>query len=201
MDDGTGDALEAIAKEPDELDGHTIEELADYLDAGRQPPDPSIDGSAACRHALAALERLRVLAPDLLTDDAAPQTEDDWVGRVMSGIALDAHAGKDFRLADAGPRVEAVMTEGALRALVRRAGDDEPGFLVGRVRFPNGLDDPAAPLEVRIGVVIAHGIAIPAAADRLRSGVAAAVRRHTPFERVRIDVDVDDLLHRSGDAA
>lgn len=201
MDEETGDALDAIAKEPDELDGHTIEELADYLDAGRLPVDPSIEGSAACRHALAALERLRVLAPDLLADDAAAQTEDDWVGRVMSGIALDAHAGADFPLADVGPDADAVMTEGALRALVRRAGDEEPGFLVGRVRFTSGLEDATAPLTVRISVVVAHGLAIPAAVERLRIGVVAAVQRHTSFERVLVDVDVQDVLVRSGGAA
>ena len=41
--------------EPDDLDGHTIDELADYLDAGMQPADPSIDDSAACQNALAAI--------------------------------------------------------------------------------------------------------------------------------------------------
>ena len=39
----------------EDLDGHTIEELSDYLDAGRTPVDASIEGSPGCRIALDAL--------------------------------------------------------------------------------------------------------------------------------------------------
>ncbi|MFD1721321.1 hypothetical protein [Amnibacterium endophyticum] len=200
MDGQTDDALDAIAKEPEELDGHTIDELADYLDAGRTLPDPSIEGSAACRHALAALERLRALAPELLVDDA-PEAEpaDGFLARVMSGIALDAHAGADFPLVDSGTDSSITMTEGALRALIRAAGDGEPGVLVGRVRFVGDLQDPHAPLTVRVAATVAHGLPIPAAAERLRAAVDAAVRRHTRFERLRIDVEVQDLVVRGED--
>ena len=33
-----------LALEPEDLDGHTVEELDDYLDRGCTPPDPSIVG-------------------------------------------------------------------------------------------------------------------------------------------------------------
>ena len=190
MDERTSDALDTIAKEPEELDGHTIAELADYLDADRTPIDPSIESSPACQHALAALERLRVLAPDLLGDDEP--LDDDWVARVMGGIALDAHAGADFVLVDGGPDAHLVMTEGALRGLIRAAGDGEPEFLTGRVRFEGELG-PDSAVAVRAGVTVAHGVRIPDAVDRLRLRIDEALRRHTGMTASRIDVDVDDL--------
>lgn len=191
MDEQTSDALDAIAKEPEDLDGHTIAQLADYLDSDRTPLDPAIEASPACQHALAALDRLRRLAPDLLVDDDRQQ-DDDWVSKVMGGIALDAHAGADFVLADGGSDARLVMTEGALRGLIRAAGDDEPGFLMGRVRFDGDLA-PDARITIRTGVTVAHGVRIPAAVERLRSHIAAAVERHTLLVAARIDVDVDDL--------
>ena len=51
------EALDAL--EPGDLDGHSIDELTDYLDAGMQPADPSIDDSPACQNALAAIIRIR----------------------------------------------------------------------------------------------------------------------------------------------
>ncbi len=201
MDESTSAALEAIAREPDDLDGHTIAQLADYLDADRTPPDPTIDASPACQHALAALERLRRVAPELLLDDGAPPDDEDWVSRVMGGIALDAHAGADFVLVDGGPDARLVMTEGALRGLVRSAGDDEPGFLMGRVRFEGDLD-PGAEVVVRTGVTVAHGVPIPEAADRLRQHIAAVIARHTRLRASRVDVDVEDVdAPRDGGAA
>lgn len=200
MDEQTSEALDAIAREPEDLDGHTIDELAEYLDAGRTPPDPSIESSPACRHALAALERLRSLAPELLTDDDADD-EDDWVARVMDGIALDAHAGADFVLTDGGPDARVLMTEGALRALIRAAGDDEPGFLVGRVRFHGDLSDPAGRVGVFISVTVVHGIPIPAAVDRLRAKILSALGRHTELATPRIDIAVDDLETPEGGVA
>ena len=53
------DPVRLDSLEPEDLDGHTIDELADYLDAGMLPADPSIDESAACQNALAAIVRLR----------------------------------------------------------------------------------------------------------------------------------------------
>ena len=56
------DPVFVLGFEPEDLDGHSIDELTDYLERGRTPADPSIEGSPACRNALRALERLRDLA-------------------------------------------------------------------------------------------------------------------------------------------
>ena len=44
--------------DPADLDGHTIDELGEYLDRGRIPFDPSIEASPGCQLALQSMERL-----------------------------------------------------------------------------------------------------------------------------------------------
>ena len=44
--------LPADVRPDDDLDGHTFDELAEYLDRDRTPRDPDIESSAACRLAL-----------------------------------------------------------------------------------------------------------------------------------------------------
>lgn len=201
MTDRTSHDLDALSDDPADLDGHTIGELADYLDRGRTPPDPSIEGSPACLTAMAALARLRAVSASFLTapgnrGDGEP--DDTWVQQVMGEIAADARAGADFVLARTESGDEIVMTEGALRSVVRAAGDEEPGFLVGRVRFEGDLSSPPGPLTVVIDVVVAYGVVIPAAVQRLRTAVLERLELHTRFRGARIDVTVRDLMTDGG---
>lgn len=197
VDDQTPHDLDALTAEPDQLDGHSIDELADYLDAGRTPIDESIEASPACRHALAALERLRTVTSDLLTDDtAAIDDNDEWTNTVMARITLDAHAGADFVI-DTTAGDETVMTEGALRALIRSAGDEDPGFLVGRIRFAGDLAGDTDPATISVDVIVAHGTPIPNGVDRLRQLILEQVRRHTRLTHPRIDITVRDLWNQT----
>lgn len=65
----------------DNLDGHSIEELSDYLDSGRTPRNRSIEASPGCQSALQAMERLRDLAGQLALADTSP-----WLGRARPVI-------------------------------------------------------------------------------------------------------------------
>ncbi len=193
VDDQISDALDTIAQDPDDLDGHTIDELADYLDNARQPYDPTIEGSPACRHALAALDRLRRLTPALLTDEGPEDDEDGWIAGVLSHIAIDAHAGADLPLQSHDPDVRLVITEGALRGLIRAAGDDEPGFLAGRIRFTGDLAALDEPITVSVNVTVLQGTVIPTAVEELRERIRTTVLRHTDYRDLRIDITVQDL--------
>jgi hypothetical protein len=180
-----------------DLDGHTIEELAEYLDRGRIPMDPAIEVSSSCRLALAALERLHALTAQAVAADA-PSADDSWVASVMSRIALDARAGADLIVARTADGDEIVMTEGALRALIRTAGDEVQGVLVGRIRFIGDLDAVDSDLAVAVDVVVVHGTLLPATMRRLRAAIHERLRTHTPFVEPRIDVTVCDLLQEVG---
>lgn len=190
-DDG---ALGLAADEPD-LDGHSMEELSEYLDNGRRPYDASIEDSAASVLALAALQRLNGVAADLMERVAEPRpgAVDQWVAGVLTRISLDARAGRDLPLA-APPDGDALLvTEGALRSLVRGAGDRLPGTLIGRVTIDGDLGTPTAEVALRVEMDIVFGMPIPGAVDRLREAIAATIRRHTTFRTGSIDVVVRDL--------
>ena len=181
--------------EPEDLDGHTIEELTDYLEAGRTPSDPSIDRSPACRLALDALERLSRLTPDLIAADLAaePETDESWVRRVLGGIVLEARAGRRIPLAPPQPNTALVITEGAVRGLVRGAENVVPGVLVGRCRFEGDVSVLGSPVRVLVDVSVPYGQAIPNLTARLRAEIADRLAAHTQLDITAIDITVRDV--------
>ncbi|GAA3663625.1 Asp23/Gls24 family envelope stress response protein [Microbacterium marinilacus] len=192
--------LPGLGLEPEDLDGHTIDELSDYLDAGRQPADPSIDQSPGCRIALDALARLRALTPDLLAADIAAEPEPDeaWVQGILAGIALDARAGRRIPIRSTVPGADLGITEGAVRGLVRAAEEVVPGVLVGRCSLDGDVAEPGASLRVGVEVSVPYGQPIPDLVDRLRAEIAARLAAHTELEVAGIDISVRDVRQTSG---
>jgi len=189
------------ALEPDDLDGHSIDELADYLDAGMQPPDPSIDGSPACQNALAAILRVRHASLGSLeaaARDEAPADE-SWIGGVLANISLESRSGRDVPLRPQSESERPVMTEGAIRSLIRRTGDGVPGVLVARCRLDGDVTELAAPIRVVVEVAIVSGPSIVATADLVRTGVAQALAEQTDLLVEAVDVVVRDLLEPDPD--
>jgi len=187
--------LRRLGVEPDDLDGHTIEELGEYLDSGRMPPDPSIDDSPGCLLALDALERLRGLTPGLIAaDDAAePEADEGWVQKILTGIALDARPGRRIPIAAGSPHADLGITEGAVRGLVRAAENAVPGVLVGRCRLDGDVTVAGAPIRIRVDASVPYGQPIPGLADRLRAQIAVRLRAHTELNVVGIDITVHDI--------
>lgn len=202
-DDSTG--ANALGFEPEDLDGHTMDELSDYLDAGRQPADPSIDASPGCRIALDALERLRRLGPALLDQDTAgePQPDDNWVRSILDGIARDARAGRRIPFPVAEPDDDLGITEGAVRGLIRAAGDGVPGVLIGRCRLDGEVATPGAPVRIEVEARVPYGLPISRLAERLRDEIGERLRTHTELNLTGIDIvvhDVRDLPSGGGSA-
>lgn len=187
--------LRSLATEPEDLDGHTIEELFDYLEAGREPADPSIEGSAGCRIALEALTRLRDLTPGLLAADTSnePEPSESWVQSVISGIALDARAGRRIPVVTQAPEADLGITEGALRGVIRAAERVVPGIVVGKCRFDGDVTVPGTPVRVRVEVSAPYGVPIPGAVQRLRAEIERRLRTHTTLNVSGIDIDVRDV--------
>jgi len=195
------DRLDAL--EPDDLDGHTIDELADYLDRGMRPADPGIDDSPACQNALAAIVRLRQSSLGSLDAAAAAEApaDESWISGVLSNISLEARAGRDVPLRPAAPTERPVMTEGAIRSLVRGAGDTVPDAVVARCRLEGDVTVLGAPVRVVVEIAVRTGAAIPDVADRLRAVVAAELAAETDLVVEAVDVVVRDLLPLPADPA
>lgn len=185
------DAADVLGLEPDDLDGHTIDELTDYLERGRQPADASIDNSPSCQIALGALQRLRDLADAYLDDRTAgtTRTDTDWISAVLAAIPVDARAGRRFPWASDEPDISAYVTEGAIRGLVRAVGDDVPGLLVGSVRIGSG-----APTPLLIDVALVYGAVLSHATDRLRETLRQVLTDHLPFTVGAIDIHVVGVI-------
>jgi len=194
-DDRETPELRRLGLEPNDLDGHTLEELSDYLDSGRSPADPSIDGSPGCLLALDALDRLRGLGGQLIDADAAngQEVEASWVDSILSGIAMDARAGRRIPFRSEDPTEDLGITEGAVRGLIRAAETGVPGLIVGRCRLDGDVSESGAPIHITLEASIRYGESIPRLTDLLRAEVAHRLSMHTELNVVGIDIAVRGL--------
>jgi hypothetical protein len=182
------------------IDGHTLDELSDYLARGRTPADPSIDGSPECRAALESLARLSRTTRDLLDAEAEQSSADDgWVGRILDGIRLDVQSGRRVPLAHPDPSADLALTEGAVRALVRGVGDGIDGVIVGRCRLDGELETVGSPIAVHVEISVRYGDPLDAVAAEVREAVAAELAQHAEVNVASIDVTVTDV--RAGRAS
>jgi hypothetical protein len=105
--------------------GDLIEVLSDYLDRGEAPPSELLNASPDHHLALDALLWFRRVTRDLLSDDVAaePVRDDGWVATILANIQSEARAGRSIPLAHPSSIADLSMSEGAVRGLVRAAGD------------------------------------------------------------------------------
>ena len=181
--------------EPDQLDGRTIEQLSDYLDRSKMPADPSIDHSPACQIALASLERLHGAMSSMVQDEAdrAPSRDDSWVTTILEGIVRDSRSGRDIPISHPAPTARLAITEGAVRGLLRAAGDTVDNLIVGRCRLDGEITTLGAPITVTVDADVYKGEKIPVLADKLRDTLFGALRTHTELAIVGIDVIIRDI--------
>ncbi|WP_241972803.1 hypothetical protein [Cryobacterium cryoconiti] len=179
----------------DALAGHTFEELSDYLDRDRTPADPSIEGSPECQTALNGMQRLRSVHRDLLLKDAQRESEreDSWVSSILQHISLEARAGRDIPISHSSPTARLSVTEGAVRGILRAAGDSVPNIIVGRCHLDGDVTEPGAPITVRVDATVLEGEIIASLADQLREALYAALRQHTELAVEAIDITIRDL--------
>lgn len=187
---------DALKLEPENLDGHSIEELSDYLDTDQYPANPSIDQSPGCQMALQALARLRTTAQSLLTADIAANTsrDDSWIRNIMASIGMEARAGRDIPLAHTSSTADLIITEGALRGVIRTAGDNVQGALIGRVKLDGDVTTPREPIVILVNMSVLAGQSIPATADQVRAAIQVELTRHTELNVLSVDITVQDLV-------
>lgn len=180
----------------------TLDELADYLDSGRDPVRPEIEADIDARAALRRLEQLRVASADLLDADvrAAGASDEGWIASVLASIRTTAHAGRDMPVPDDDPTSHLVVTEGAIRGLVRALGDRVPGVLVRGTRFTGDVTTAGAPIDVEVVVAVVSDAPLRERADALREIVATALHEHAPFTVASLTVRVADVLTPGGHA-
>lgn len=180
--------------------GDIIADLSEYLDRGESPPPEMLDRSPEYGIALESLLRFREVARSLLQADAdaEPARDDSWVSRILANIHIEARAGRSIPLMPPTPEAEFSITEGAVRGLIRAAGDSVPGALIGRCRLDGDVTAPGSPITVNVEASVYWGEPLPDAAQRIREDIASALGRHTELKIVAIDVTITDV-HPRGD--
>ena len=183
--------------------GRSVDELEDYLDAG-EPRDAHIDHCPECQQALDSLKRMRRVTAELIHTDAAHAPEEvveGWLKGLVGQLALEVRAGRQIPLQHEDCRARLSITEGAVRALIRDAGDRVPGIVVGRSTFVGDVTIPGEPVSVLVTASARHGVNLVQIASDLRSAVLADLARHTELTITAVDVRVDDLYGagRSGE--
>ena len=175
--------------------GYSLDDLSDYLDRGRQPAIPAIDDNAECRSVLSSLERVGALSRDLVAKDAEanPGLDESWLGTLFASISQEAKAGRDIPLGSPDPRTSLSITEGAVRELVRAAGDSIPGAIVGRCRLDGDVDKPGSAIRVEISISVLLGAPVPEVAESVRQRVYSELLAHTELSVEAVDVTVADV--------
>jgi len=184
----------------DDLDGHTMQELSDYLDRERTPFDASIESSAACRLALAGMTRLQELSWTAMTRQSAldPHRDDAWITGLLDTIKAEVVAGRDVPISHPDPTLRLALTEAAVRGMVRRAGDTLGGVIMGRCTLDGDITTPGEPIRVEVTASLRYGLGAGDAADQLRERIASALHRHTELVVDTIDVTIDDIYLEDG---
>ena len=180
--------------------GYTLEQLSDYLDRGRQPAIDAIDRDAECQAVLASLERYGSLSRELVSRDATehPTLDESWLSGLFASITREVKAGRDIPLASIDPLTRLTITEGAIRGLVRAAGDSVAGVLVGKCSL-DGDDE----IAVTVTISVLLGTPVHVAAEAVRQSVYTALLKHTELSIASVDVLVEDVhvIAPQGDAS
>lgn len=173
----------------------TLERIAEYLDSGRRPYDPVIEEDPANQAQLAALARLRRLGGELVSDDAGrlPPPDPGWFATVMDRVRREARSGRDIPLAAPDPRAALHMTEGAVRGLIREAGDSVPGAIVISCSLDGDVTLPGTPVRVEVTISALRGEFVPAMADDVREAVALRLAQQTELVVEAVDIVVGDV--------
>lgn len=189
--------------DPDELGTgrFTLEELSDYLASGCNPPREEIDSDPEARHALAQLRRLTKLTNELTMDTADVDDETPWWLNVLHNLSTETRTGRLVPLTTQVDGAEHFITEGAIKALIRDAGDAVPGALLGRIRFDGDIEQPQAPVVVDIDVTIKAHTVIPEAAEQIRHAALESLSHHSSLKVAAINVTISDVFYpQEGDA-
>ena len=175
--------------------GFTLDDLSDYLDRGRVPAIRAIDESPECQAMLASIERMGSLTRDLVAQDQReqPALEEGWLGGLLEAISREVRAGRDIPLTAPDPRASLTVTEGAIRELIRSAGDSVDGALVGSCTLEGDVDAVGGLVTVALTISVVPQTPVVELAEQVRQRVYTQLLAHTELSIDTIDVTVSDI--------
>ena len=175
--------------------GYTVDDLSAYFDRGRTPAIAAIDNSPECQAMLDSMERLGSLGRELLEQDVRehPTLEEGWLGGLLTSISREIKAGRDIPLSSPDPRATLAVTEGAVRELVRAAGDSVEGVFVGSCSLEGDVTAPGTGIRVALTISVILNSPVQELAESVRQRVYSELLAHTELTVDSIDVTVTDV--------
>jgi uncharacterized alkaline shock family protein YloU len=185
----------AMTLSPDDANEDLIATLSDYLDRGETPPAEFLNEAPANRIAYAALSRFRGLARHILQDDVTeePARDDSWVTGILSNIHREARAGRSIPVSHPSPSAILSLTEGAVRGLIRSAGDGVAGTFIGSCTLEGDVTSPGSAVTVNVSASVFWGERMPQVAQRLRDAITTSLLHHTELNIVAVNVTITDV--------
>ncbi|WP_162942722.1 Asp23/Gls24 family envelope stress response protein [Cryobacterium soli] len=179
----------------DDASRDLIAHLSDYLDRGETPPDDFLSEAPEHRIAYDALSRFRALAGNILAQDvsAEPARDDSWVTGILNNIHREARAGRTIPVSHPSPKATLSLTEGAVRGLIRSAGDGVAGTFIGKCRLEGDVATPGSPVTVNVEASVFWGERMPQTAQRLRDAITTSLLHHTELNIVAVNVTITDV--------
>lgn len=180
---------------PDDQNFDLIAQLSDYLDRGENPPDELLNTAPENRIAYDALTRFRSMARDVLAEDVAAESDrgDSWVTGILTSIRREARAGRSIPVSHPSPKAALSLTEGAVRGLIRSAGDGVAGTFIGACTLDGDVTTPGSPVTVNVDASVFWGERMPQTAHRLRTAITTSLLHHTELNIQAVNVTITDV--------
>ncbi|TQJ31535.1 Asp23/Gls24 family envelope stress response protein [Microbacterium sp. SLBN-146] len=173
--------------------GYSMEDLSDYLDRGREPFVEEIETNPECQAVLSSLERMGQLSREMVDEESESTLDEGWFDGIMREVAREVRAGRDIPLVQLDDRTTLVVTEGAVRGMLRELGDALPGVIVERTRIAGDITEPGGRVNLDVAISVAFGRPLQQAADDVRRIATAALTRHTALSVDEVNVTVDSI--------
>ncbi|WP_133163824.1 MULTISPECIES: Asp23/Gls24 family envelope stress response protein [Cryobacterium] len=183
------------SRHDDDADNDLLEQLSEIMDRGESPTDDFLNKAPENRIAFDALTRFRSMAQNILDDDVAsePERDDSWVTGILSNIHREARAGRSIPVSHSSPKADLSLTEGAVRGLIRSAGDAVAGTFIGRCRLEGDVATPGSPVTVNVEASMFWGERMPQTAQHLREAITTSLLHHTELNIVAVNVTITDV--------
>jgi hypothetical protein len=141
------------------------------------------------------LIRLKAVTATLLDDEAAGEEprDDSWLTALLENISFESRAGRQIPYRTPEHRTELAITEGAVRGLIRAAGDTVDGIVVGRSVLIGDVTTLDAPIAVDVDATVVWRNSIPDAADHLRTAIHDTLSANTDLRLAGITVTINDV--------
>jgi len=111
---------------------------------------------------------------------------------LLANLTREVSAGRDIPITHDSPTARLSVSEGAVRGMIRAAGDSVGGIVTGRCRLEGDVTVLGEPIIVLVEANAFWADSLADAEEDVRRAVRAEIERHTDLDITAIDVTIED---------